>query len=159
MNKDKQSLVFRCKEAEEETKELSSFHLQQRWDSKIVDAIVLALMAAFVIPDARNGVVLELIFLAAIVVISLWEKVSCKERFKKSVRYKAGEFQGDIDALILAFARAGLFLDKQVGDKYVFKSGNIISLKAKLVVTAFEDRCLVIGTENSILSLENFFTV
>lgn len=159
MNKDKQSIVFRCKESEEEMKELSSFHLQQRWDGIIVDGIVLTSMVAFVIPDSRNGLVLEFIFLAAIVVISLWKKAFCTEQFKKSVRYKAGEFQGNIDSLILAFARAGLFLDKQVGDKYVFKSRNIILPKAKLIVTAFEDRCHVIGTENSILSLENFFTV
>jgi hypothetical protein len=87
-----------------------------------------------------------------------YEKIFNSKSFKELASYGAGEFQGDLDNLILAFAEAGLFLDKQVGGRCIFKSRNFIVPNTNLVVKELQDKCLVIGSKKDVKNLQKFFT-
>ena len=137
---------------------LSIFHSRQKLEKVAIDAIVLTIIILFVITPTPNGAVSLSIFLIAIFITYFYQKIFHSKSFKELVRYGAGEFQGNIDSLILAFAGAGLFLDKQVGDRYIFKSRNFIVPNTNFVVKELQDNCLVIGSKIDVKNLEKFFT-
>lgn len=137
---------------------LSIFHSRQKLDKVAIDAIILTIIVLFVITPTPNGAVSLSIFLIAIFITYFYQKIFHSKSFKELVRYGAGEFQGDIDSLILAFAEAGLFLDKQVGDRYIFKSRNFIVPNTNFIVKELQDNCLVIGSKRDVRNLEKFFT-
>ena len=51
-----------------------------------------------------------------------------------------------------------LFLDKQVGGRYIFKSRNFIVPNTNLVVKELQDKRLVIGSKKDVKNLQKFFT-
>ena len=136
---------------------LSIFHFRQKLDKIAIDAIILTIIILFVITPTPNGAVSLSILLIATFITYFYEMIFHSKSFKELVRYGAGEFQGDIDSLILAFADAGLFLDKQVGDRYIFKSRNFIVPNTNFIVKELQDNCLVIGSKRDVRNLEKFF--
>jgi hypothetical protein len=137
---------------------LSIFHFRQKLDKALIDGIVLTIIILSVITPTTNGAVSLSILISAIFVMYFYEKIFNSKSFKELARYGAGEFQGNIDSLILAFAEAGLFLDKQVGGRYIFKSRNFIVPNTNFIVKELQDNCLVIGSQRDVRNLEEFFT-
>jgi hypothetical protein len=137
---------------------LSIFHFRQKLDKALIDGIVLTIIILSVITPTPNGAVSLSILISAIFVMYFYEKIFNSKSFKELARYGAGEFQGNIDSLILAFAEAGLFLDKQVGGRYIFKSRNFIVPNTNFIVKELQDNCLVVGSQRDVRNLEEFFT-
>ena len=137
---------------------LSIYHFRQKLDKALIDGIVLTIIILSVITPTPNGAVSLSILISAIFVMYFYEKIFNSKSFKELASYGVGEFQGDLDNLILAFAEAGLFLDKQVGGRYIFKSRNFIVPNTNLVVKELQDKCLVIGSKKDVKNLQKFFT-
>jgi len=137
---------------------LSIFHFRQKLDKALIDGIVLTIIILSVITPTPNGAVSLSILISAIFVMYFYEKIFNSKSFKELARYGAGEFKGDLDSLILAFGGAGLFLDKQAGDRYIFKSRNFIVPNTNFIVKELQDNCLVIGSQRDVRNLEEFFT-
>ena len=137
---------------------LSIFHFRRKVDKAVRDGLVLTIIILSVVSSIPSGAVSLSILLIAIFIAYFYEKIFNSKSFKELVCYGAGEFKGDLDRLILAFGGAGLFLDKQAGDRYIFKSQNFIVPNTNFVVKELQNNCLVIGSKRDVKNLEKFFT-
>lgn len=134
---------------------LSIFQLNERLDDSIMCGLLSTFCMWFIFTPALSNCALGYIFVASVFIIHLSKKLLSIGRFKERIEYKQIKYEGDIESLIFAFMNIGLFLDRQIGSRYSFKSKGVL-LRSLLFVRDENNSCTITGNSHAIEVVTNY---